>query len=142
MSFLELSIDLYFLYHLKYGKGYYLQNFGFKINNKANDINIQKRNIEKYINYELYFIEFNKFIIDECQLKYQIQLIKELEQFFILDNSNNSNNKAEKINYKIISQNLKTERFVSFFFSVGVITFIRMKAGLIDLKLSSYYLNI
>jgi hypothetical protein len=135
---IELNIDLYYLYHLKYGKGYYLQNFGFKIDNKANDVNIQKRNILKYLNFELYFKEFNKFIIDECERKYHIQLIKELERFFTLDNSNKKN---EKINYKIISQKLKTGRFDCYFIDL-LITFIRIKAGLIDLKLPSYYLNI
>ena len=144
---LELNIDLYYLYHLKYGKGYYLQNFGFKIDNKANDVNIQKRNILKYLNFELYFKEFNQFIIDECQQKHYSQLIKELYRFFTLDNSNHcnygnySNHLTEKINYKIISQKLKNERFDCYFIDL-LITFIRMKAGLIDLKLSSYYLNI
>ena len=138
---LELRIDLYYLYHLKYGKGYYLQNFGFKINNKANDVNIQKRNILKYLKFELYFKDFNKFIIDECQQKHYSKLIKELERFFTLDNSNHSNNLMEKINYKIISQKLKTERFDCYFIDLLII-FIRMKAGLIDLKLSSYYLDI
>lgn len=144
---LELNIDLYYLYHLKYGKGYYLRNFGFKIDNKANDINIQKKNILKYLNFELYFKEFNQFIIDECQQKHYSQLIKELRRFFTLDNSNHSNygnhsnNLMEKINYKIISRKLKNERFDCYFIDLLII-FIRMKAGLIDLKLSSYYLDI
>lgn len=136
-----ISINLYYLYHLKYGKGYYLQNFGFKIDNSLGDINRHKNNIKKYLKYNLVYNEFKKFIIDEVNIEHRRYILSELNNFFSINIDNNGKiEKLKKMNYKLISKKLKNIKYDCYFLDL-LITFIKIKAEFIDLKKSSYYLE-
>ena len=127
-------IPLYYLYLLKYGKGYYMQNFGFKMSYNEDSIK-HKENLYKYINFILKYKLFYSVLTSESNKPYK-GLIYELKRFFTVDGK-----LKQELKFKDISRNLKQNKYDCYFLKL-LISFIIRKADINDLRYDTYQLSL
>jgi len=130
----RISLQLYYLYLLKYGKGYYMQNFGFTISYN-DDIILHKDNIKNYLKFVLKYEDFKKYLTSGANKKYE-KLIDELRRFFTINGE-----LKQELHFKDISRNLKQNKYDCYFLRQLIIYIIR-NADLYNLTYNTYHLSI
>ena len=130
----RISIQLYYLYLLKYGKGYYMQNFGFTISYN-DDIILHNDNIKNYLKFVLKYEDFKKYLTSGANKKYE-KLIDELRRFFTINGE-----LKQELHFKDISRNLKQNKYDCYFLRQLIIYIIR-NADLYNLTYNTYHLSI
>lgn len=127
-------IPLYYLYLLKYGKGYYMQNFDFKISYNI-DIIKHKENLHKYINFTLKYKLLYSFLTSESNKPYN-GLIDELKRFFTIEGK-----LKQELNFKVLSRQLKKNKYDCYFI-YELIDYIKLKCKFRDLRYDTYQLSL
>jgi hypothetical protein len=127
-------ISLYHLYLLKYGKGYYMQNFGFKISYN-DDIIIHKNNIRNYLKFILNYNDFKIFLTFGANKKYK-QLLDELKTFFTINDE-----LKQELHFKDISRKLKENKYDCYFI-YELIDYFKLKCKIRDLRYDTYQLSL
>jgi len=126
-------IPLYYLYLLKYGKGYYMQNFGFKISHKKDKI-IHSANIKKYLDFVFNYQDFKKYILED--VFNDPLLLMDLNRFFTIDGE-----LKQELRFKDISRNLKQYKYDCYFL-YNLIEYIKLRAEFRKLSYNTYRLNL
>ena len=129
----RIRIRLYYLYLLKYGKGYYMQNFGFKIFHN-DDIITHKDNIRNYLVFVLNYEDFKKYLTSGANKKYE-KLLDELTRFFTINDD-----LKQELHFKDISRNLKQNKYDCFFL-YNLIDYIKLRAEFRKLTYNTYHLS-